>query len=129
VSLHAVMYPQPFGLQAEWNWGEGPALNDARTAIESQSLQGGYVQAMYEIDRPAGTDIWIPFVRWQNFDGAIKYQANAPQTRVNAWEFGVEWQPDPSVELTMVYQKYNRNDVTRTPYAAFQSDVLRMQLR
>ncbi len=129
VAFHAVMYPQPFGLQAEWNWGEGPALNDARTAIENQSLHGGYVQAMYRIDRSSGTGIWIPFVKWQYFDGAIKYQANAPQTNVNDWEFGLEWQPDPSVELAVVYHKYNRNDVTRTPYAAFRSDVLRMQLQ
>lgn len=129
VALHAVMYPQPFGLQAEWNWGEGPGLNDARTAIENQSLNGGYVQMMYKIDKAGGTGIWIPFVRWQYFDGAMKYLANAPQTSVNDWEFGVEWQPDPSVELAVVYQKYNRNDVTRAPYAAFQSDVLRMQLQ
>jgi hypothetical protein len=129
VALHAMMYPQPFGLQAEWNWGEGPALNDARTAIENQSLHGGYVQAMYRIDRSSGTGIWIPFVRWQYYDGAIKYQPNAPQTNVNDWEFGVEWQPDPSVELAVVYHKFNRNDVTRVPYAAFQSDVLRMQLQ
>lgn len=128
-ALHAVMYPQPFGLQAEWNWGEGPALNDTRTAIENQSLQGGYVQAMYRIDRASSTGIWIPFVRWQYFDGAIKFQPNAPQTRINDWEFGVEWQPDPSLEVTMVYQKYNRNDVTRVPYADFQSDVLRLQLQ
>jgi phosphate-selective porin len=129
VGVHAVLFPQPFGLQSEWNWGEGPALNDARTAIENQSLHGGYVQAMYRIDRSSGTGIWIPFVRWQYFDGAIKYQANTPQTNVNDWEFGLEWQPDPSVELAVVYHKYNRNDVTRAPYAAFNSDVLRMQLQ
>lgn len=23
VGVHAVLYPQPFGLQAEWNWGRG----------------------------------------------------------------------------------------------------------
>lgn len=128
VALHAIMYPQPFGLQAEWNWGEGPGLNDARTAIENQSLHGGYVQAMYKIERPS-TGVWIPFVKWQYFDGAMKFQPNAPQTRVNDWEFGVEWQPEPAVELAVVYQRYNRNDVTRAPYAAFQSDVLRMQLQ
>lgn len=129
VALHAVMYPQPFGLQAEWNWGEGPALNDARTAIETQSLNGGYVQTMYKIDKWAGRGTLIPFVRWQYFDGAMKFLNNAPQTRVNDWEFGIEWQPDPNFEVVLVYQRYNRTNVTVLPYAMVQADVLRMQLQ
>ncbi len=30
VGLHAILYPQPFGLQAEWNWGRG--RNSIRSA-------------------------------------------------------------------------------------------------
>ncbi|MCW5624866.1 MAG: hypothetical protein KIT73_09145 [Burkholderiales bacterium] len=129
VGIHAVLYPQPFGLQAEWNWGRGPALNDARTDIETQSLNGGYVQAMYRIENAGGTGVWMPFVKWQYFDGAMKFQANAPQTQVRDWEFGLEWQPDAAIRLSMVYQRYRRNDVTRAPYAFFEADVLRMQMQ
>jgi hypothetical protein len=48
---------------------------------------------------------------------------------VNDWEFGAEWQPRKEIELTLVWQRYNRNDVTRAPYAEFKSDVLRAQLQ
>jgi len=129
VAVHAVMYPQPFGIQAEWNWGEGPGLNDSRTAIENQSLQGGYVQLIYKLDKWKGPGLLLPFVRWQYYDGAMKYLNNAPQTRVNDWEFGVEWQIDPSAELAVVYQRYNRTDVTRAPYSGFEADAIRMQLQ
>lgn len=129
VALHAVMYPQPFGIQAEWNWGEGPGLNDSRTAIENQSLQGGYVQLIYKLDKWKGPGLLLPFVRWQYYDGAMKYLNNTPQSRVNDWEFGVEWQIDPSAEIALVYHRMNRTDVTRAPYNGFEADALRMQLQ
>ena len=46
-----VWYPQPFGFQAEWNFGQGPGLNDAQTAVEVRSLNGGYLLAMYKSTR------------------------------------------------------------------------------
>jgi phosphate-selective porin len=129
VGITGVWYPQPFGVQAEWNWGTGPQLNGSRTAIETASLQGGYVQMMYRVPELKGTGLWIPFVKWQLFDGSLKSQPNAPATTTNDWEFGVEWQPNPSIELTAVYQSYNRNDVTRFPYGQFSADVFRVQLQ
>ncbi|MCU0869435.1 MAG: OprO/OprP family phosphate-selective porin [Burkholderiales bacterium] len=129
VGITTVWYPQPFGVQMEWNWGTGPQLNADRSGIEAHSLQGGYVQMMYRTANLKGTGIWIPFVRWQLYDGALKSQPNAPATTTNDWEFGVEWQPNPSTELTAVYQSYNRNDTTRFPYAQFSSDVFRLQLQ
>lgn len=129
LGLHAVWYPQPFGLQSEWNWGTGPQLNANRTAINEEHLNGGYVQAMYKQDKVFGHGTVIPFVKWQYFDGAIKSQTNAPYTKVRDWELGVEWQPFPEVELTTVYHLMNRNNVTASPYAAFNSDVLRVQVQ
>lgn len=129
VGFHAVWYPQPFGLQAEWNWGRGPQLAATLDAIEERSLQGGYIQAMYKDDDFLGVGTLIPFVRWQRFDGALKFQPNAPFTQVNDWEIGFEWQPVPQVELATVYHRMDRNDTTRAPYADFDSDVLRVQLQ
>lgn len=129
IGLHAVLYPQPFGLQAEWNWGVGPELNAARTAIETQSLHGGYVQAVYKIDNLNGTRMWIPYVKYQYYHGGIKFLSNAPFTKVSDWEFGVEWRPDPAVEITLQYHNMNRNDVTRAPFNRFSSDVLRLQVQ
>jgi hypothetical protein len=129
VGLHAVWYPQPFGLQAEWNWGTGPQLTAGLDAIEERSLQGGYIQAMYQDTDFFGLGTFTPFVKWQRFDGALKFQANAPFTNVNDWEIGFEWQPVPQIELVTIYHRMDRNDTTRAPYEGFESDVLRMQLQ
>lgn len=36
VGLHAILYPQPFGLQAEWNWGRGPQFDPVTQQIETR---------------------------------------------------------------------------------------------
>jgi hypothetical protein len=129
VGLHGIVYPQPWGIQAEWNWGQGPELNQRTNRIESGSLSGGYVQVMYRKEDFFGYGVLTPFVKYQNYQGGMKFQTNAPSTSVNDWEFGAEWQPRKEIELTLVWQRYNRNDVTRSPYAYFKSDVLRAQLQ
>ncbi|MBB3103165.1 porin [Azomonas macrocytogenes] len=130
VGLHAVLYPQPFGLQAEWNWGRGPQLNDERTEIKESSLDGGYVQAMYKIDNLGGRfGTLIPFVKWQYFDGGQKFETNAPRNKVNDWELGFEWQPVPEIEFTAYYSALDRTNVQSSPYEKYNSDLLRMQLQ
>jgi hypothetical protein len=129
VALHGVIYPQPWGVQAEWNWGQGPELNQRTNRIESGSLSGGYIQVMYRQEDFFGYGVLTPFVKYQNYQGGMKFQTNAPATSVNDWEFGAEWQPRKEIELTLVWQRYNRNDVTRAPYPEFKSDVLRAQLQ
>ncbi|MCB5191628.1 OprO/OprP family phosphate-selective porin [Methylobacillus arboreus] len=129
VGLHAVLYPQPFGLQAEWNWGKGPSLNDAGTMIEESSLNGGYIQAMYRIKDFYGYGIMTPFVKWQYFDGAQKFETNAPQNNVNDWEAGFEWQPVPEIEFTAYYSKLDRNNLATAPYSKYNTDILRFQLQ
>ncbi|OYW91099.1 MAG: hypothetical protein B7Z13_13405, partial [Caulobacterales bacterium 32-67-6] len=49
VGLHAILYPQPLGFQAEWNWGRGPEFDDATNSIATKSLNGGYIQTMLRI--------------------------------------------------------------------------------
>lgn len=129
VGVHAVLYPQPFGLQAEWNWGKGPSLNDAGTMIEEKSLNGGYIQAMYRIKDFYGYGIMIPFVKWQYYDGAQKFETNAPQNHVNDWEAGFEWQPVPEIEFTAYYSKLDRNNLATSPYSKYHTDILRFQLQ
>ncbi|MGY1488456.1 porin [Methylobacillus pratensis] len=129
VGVHAVLYPQPFGLQAEWNWGKGPSLNDAGTMVEEKSLNGGYIQAMYRIKDFYGYGVMIPFVKWQYFDGAQKFETNAPQNHVNDWEAGFEWQPVPEIEFTAYYSKLDRNNLATAPYSKYNTDILRFQLQ
>ena len=126
IGLHAVLYPQPFGLQAEWNWGNGPRLNDDRTMITNSTLNGGYVQAMYKTDRFRWGTL-LPFIKWQHYNGALKFQDNAPRDRVRDLEFGVEWQISPALELTTVYHMMNRTDIKN--YERFKANVLRFQLQ
>jgi len=123
----AILYPQPFGLQAEWNWGRGPALNSAQDMVEVAALNGGYVQAMYRIESPYG--ILTPFARWQYFDGAMKFERNAPSTAVEETELGVEWQIRPEVELTTMYVMSDRTNVLVAPYEQLEGDMMRFQLQ
>lgn len=128
VGVHAVLYPQPFGFQAEWNWGRGPQLNDTQTMLTESSLSGGYVLANYRLN--AGQwGMLFPFVKWQHFEGGQKFERNAPHNYVNDWEFGVEWQVTKEIELTAVYHMMNRTDLANAPYERYKADVLRFQLQ
>lgn len=129
-----VWYPQPLGFQAEWNVGQGPALNEAQNAIESKPLNGGYAQVMYRYDT-CTHGILFPFTRWQYFTGGYKSERNAPDSYINEWEVGMEWQINPSIELTTIYTMTNRTNTTaRTTvgdpsYQQFKGDLIRCQLQ
>jgi hypothetical protein len=123
----AVLYPQPFGLQAEWNWGRGPSLNANQTSVGVEALNGGYVQAMYRHQSAYG--VLFPFVRWQYYDGAMKFERNAPRNSVTETELGLEWQIRPEVEFTTMYVMSDRTNVLVAPYDQVRGDVLRFQLQ
>lgn len=138
VGLSFMMYPQPWGLEAEWNWGRTPGLDVESNRIDERNLNGGYVQTMYKIDNfkffeTNGT--LIPFIKWQYFDGYNKAETNSPRNQVNDWEIGAEWQIAPEVELVAEYHRMNRSNLVtgnrdfRRDYERFQADVLRLQLQ
>ncbi|MSR16319.1 MAG: porin [Methylococcaceae bacterium] len=129
VGVHAVLFPQPFGLQSEWNWGEGATLNTAgKGSIESQSLNGGYVMAMYKIDKVLRSDdSVIPYAKWQTYDGAYKAANNAPRVSVEEIEAGVEWQMMKALEVTVAYSTMNRTNVGNLGQAS--GDMIRTQLQ
>ena len=123
IGTHFVLYPQPFGLQAEWNWGRGPELNAAGTAVREADLQGGYVQAMYKWDNV------IPYVRWQQYAGGKKNRINSPFNVVRETELGVEYQINRALELTVAYAWMKRTDPTAAPYAIHDGQLVRFQLQ
>ena len=47
IGFTAIWYPQPIGVETEWNFGRGPELSPDNTRIISESLHGGYVQINY----------------------------------------------------------------------------------
>lgn len=134
VGLHAVLFPQPFGLQAEWNWGAGPTLDPISYTVQRQNLNGGYVQAMYKIDEVFGTKgTMFPYVKWQTYDGAWKGSVNAPKVSVDEVEAGVEYQINKALEITMAYSTMSRtyiSDATKSDYLRQASgDMIRTQLQ
>lgn len=130
VGVHFVLYPQPIGFQAEWNWGNGPQLNATRTGIEEGDIQGGYVQGMYkwDVNKPWLTTL-IPYVRYQEYSGGKKHRTNSPFNVVREWEVGFEWQLAKSLEFTLAYARSRRTDTQTAPYAIREGDLVRTQLQ
>ena len=106
VAATFVLYPKPFGIQAEYNVGRGPEFNPVTDSIETQNLKGGYVTASCLIK--IKKQIIIPFVRVQYFDGGKKHELDARSYTVTENEFGVEWQPFKNFELVAMYTMSER---------------------
>lgn len=126
IGVHAILYPQPFGLQSEWNWGQSPQLSADFSQIESGNINGGYVQAMYKIDNRWGT--WIPYVKWQKYNGAEKDTTNTPFSRVRETEVGLEWQVNEQIELVAAYSNMERTNVN-TLHHVKNANIMRLQLQ
>lgn len=127
-----IWYPQPLGFQAEWNVGTSPGLNDAQTAVVDRSLSGGYAMVMYRHETVrCGT--LFPFARYNHFRGGYKAERNAPFSRIDEWEAGLEWQFNPQMELVTMYTITDRtNTVARSSglsYGQFDGHLLRAQFQ
>lgn len=96
-----VLYPQPFGIQAEYNVGRGPGFNKLTDSVEVRSLNGGYVMFSY-LKRIKGQVI-IPFTRFHYYNGGKKHELDARMYRVRELEVGFEWQPVSKFELVCHY--------------------------
>jgi hypothetical protein len=130
----AVMYPQPFGLQCEWNIGRGPALNGDQTEVVERSLHGGYLMGIYRLPTDCYGEFW-PFLRYNTYRGGYKTQRNAPYSEVDEWDLGVEWQLNDQVELVSMLVFTDRtntsamNEADVLSYGQFRGDLLRFQLQ
>ena len=141
VAVSFRMYPQPWGLEGEWNWGTTPGLDMAENQIQNKSLHGGYLQGSYFAKDVSvmNTNVGnvIPFVKWEYFDGYNKAETNAPRNEVNDWIWGVEWQPDPAFEIVAQYHVMKRTNMTtggafnnlNGSYRTFDAEALRIQLQ
>lgn len=126
VGLHAILYPQPFGLQAEWNWGRGPQFDPVTQQIETRSLRGGYVQAMARVKQsPVGP--FYPFVRWQYYRGGFKAATNAPRLETEELELGLEFLPTSALELTVTYGWASRREADERRSGQAEGELLRVQ--
>ncbi len=126
VGIHAILYPQPFGIQGEWNWGTGPEFDPATGRIEQRPVRGGYVQAMAKIDEsPIGP--FYPFARWQYYRGGFKAAVNAPRLETEELELGFEFQLDPALEITATYGWASRKEADERRFGQAEGQILRVQ--
>ncbi len=100
-ALSFVLYPKPFGVQAEYNFGRGPEFDNATNTIQVKPLQGGYATFSYYIEK--WNQQFYPFVRLQYYDGEKKHELDARSYTVKDAEIGIEWHPLPHFEFLVEY--------------------------
>lgn len=123
-----VLYPQPFGILAEYTLGTGPQYNPATNTIEQKPLQGGYATLSYLLKTSNQTI--IPFYRYQTYQGGKKHELDARSYNVNESEIGVEWQPNKNFEFVAMYTISSRRFEDAVIPANFQRGrLLRLQVQ
>ena len=94
-----VLYPKPFGIQAEYNIGKGPQYDNLIDSISTKELKGGYVTLSYLIKLKK--QVLIPFARYTNYEGGKKFELDARAYKVEEFEGGIEYQPLKNFEATV----------------------------
>jgi hypothetical protein len=102
VAATVVLYPKPFGVQAEYNIGKGPRYNKETNAVEVSNLEGGYVTLNYKWNLPKN-QLLYPFAKFQYYDGGKKFEKDARSYTVRDYELGLEWLPYKAFELTATW--------------------------
>jgi hypothetical protein len=126
--IHAILYPNPIGVQGEWNWGTGPEFVPATGRIEERPIDGGYIQLMAKIDQsPVGP--FYPFARWQYYRGGFKAAVNAPRLETEELELGFEFQVDPALEITATYGFASRKEADERRLGQAEGQVARVQVQ
>ncbi|WP_295233925.1 porin [Sediminibacterium sp.] len=101
VAASFILYPKPFGVQAEYTIGRGPQFNNVTDSIEVKVLNGGYITLSYMKKMQKQTI--IPFIRYQYYNGGKKHERDARSYNVNELEVGAEWQLNKNFELVLNY--------------------------
>lgn len=101
VGFTAVLYPKPFGFQAEYNFGRGPEFNKETQAISVEKLHGGYLLLNAKCN--IKDQLIYPFTRIQYYNGGKKHELDARSYEVKELELGVEWQPYKNFEVVAMY--------------------------
>ncbi len=128
VSIHAMIYPKPFGIQAEWTWGKTPEFDRVTGTIRSKDSSGGYVMAMYRVPKSPIGQI-IPFARYQTYRGGWKVATNAPRLETEEYELGFEWLPLKELEITVNYANISRTETDERRTGRAKGDLVRAQVQ
>ncbi|MBC9794453.1 porin [Sinomicrobium weinanense] len=106
IAASFILYPRPFGIQAEYNIGKGPEFDKSTLSVKEKSLHGGYATLSYFVQR--GHQQIIPFVRLQSYNGGKKHELDARSYEVMESEAGIEYHPFKHFELVAVYTVSDR---------------------
>jgi hypothetical protein len=98
IAASFILYPKPFGIQAEYTIGKGPRYDKVKNSVDVSKLEGGYVTLNYKLDLPNHKYLY-PFAKFQYYDGGKKFEKDARSYMVRDYEIGLEWQPFKAFEL------------------------------
>ena len=98
IAASFILYPKPFGIQAEYTIGKGPRYDKVKNSVDVSKLEGGYVTLNYKLDLPNHKYLY-PFAKFQYYDGGKKFEKDARSYVVRDYEIGLEWQPFKAFEL------------------------------
>lgn len=127
VAASFILYPKPFGIQAEYNIGKGPRYNKLTNTVDVSSLEGGYVTLNYKLDLPKH-QLLYPFAKFQYYDGGKKHEKDARSYVVRDYELGLEWQPFKAFELVAEWVIADRTFEDSTlPNNRQRGNLLRLQ--
>jgi hypothetical protein len=122
-----ILYPKPFGIQAEYNIGTGPEFDKASNSVVNKKLKGGYATLSY-LAKSTQNQVFIPFVRIQKYDGGKKHELDARSYSVKEKEIGLEWQPNKNFELVTMYTISSRRyEDAAKPSNLQKGNMLRLQ--
>ncbi len=121
-----ILYPKPFGIQAEYNIGRGPEYDKKTNSIIDRKLKGGYATVSYLMRKKE--QFIIPFSRYSYYDGGKKHEFDARSYRVNEFELGIEWQPIRNFEFVAMYTISKRRfEDSKNPENFQKGNLLRLQ--
>lgn len=127
VAASFILYPKPFGIQAEYNIGKGPRYNKITNTVDVSSLEGGYVTLNYKLDLPK-KQLLYPFAKFQYYDGGKKQEKDARSYVVRDYELGLEWQPFKAFELVAEWVIADRTfEDSALPNNRQKGNLLRLQ--
>ncbi|GEL10067.1 Phosphate-selective porin O and P [Flavobacterium glycines] len=127
VAASFILYPKPFGVQAEYNIGKGPRYNKVTNSVDVSSLEGGYVTLNYKWDLPK-KQLLYPFAKFQYYNGGKKFEKDARSYVVRDYELGLEWQPFKAFELVAEWVIADRTfEDSALPNNRQRGNLLRLQ--
>lgn len=96
-----VLYPQPFGIQAEYNVGKVPEYLKESNTIGVTNFQGGYATLSYRTK--IRHHLIFPFAQYNFSQGGKKFELDARSYNLQELNVGIEWQPNKALELVTMF--------------------------